>query len=1286
MQSPRINKIAKQYNPLPYTNVSNNENDNYYSINAAQKRKINIKPLDKNKISPNNKSIVKPSILNQPNNSQNLRNLKLQKKAISDSRRRKMSEDSLEEMQDIQEDISNEINESNKLNENPPIQNKISSLKDSPVPIKLPTSYENLQTNDKETNEKEILNSNNDTINNKQIPMKRKVVNKKNMTEIEMINPTEKFSITEEAKNLYPRINLSQLLSASPSLRKELEMGCKPRIEQIICSVTSANIPIIIGEIEGKYLKILYDTGANVNIITLNALNKLDNVDIKESEEEQTITIANGGTVPTKLFTKLKININNSCTLIEKFYIINQSNPYFDIIFGREIQKKYRFYIDPDDDCIYQKNKKGPKKITEIISNTRNNDIEIPLMNSIIISNEEDEEFVTTVEETIKLVPEEIKPEFEKLLNKYRNCMATSLSQLTTADLEPHSIITITEKPIKLKPYKLSKEQSDVLRNEIISLLEKGLIIPSHSPWSFPVLLVRKKNGKWRLCIDYRKLNDITIKDSYALPFIDELISSVRGAKIFSALDLYSGYHQIPMNPNDIEKTSFTTKFGNYNFKVMPFGLTNAPATFQREMNRILLPLIGNCLFVYIDDIVVYSKSVEEHLEHLKQVFEIFSKYNLSLNLQKCKFFQKSVEVLGHVLTPDGLKTMPSKVQSIALWEPPRDVGELRSFLGLASYYRKFIQNFSMRAEPLFKLLKKNQEYIWTPDCNDAFEDIRQYLLSDPILIYPDFEKEFIVRTDASTQGIGAVLLQVEEDKLEHPICCISRTLSPPEKNYSVTDLEGLAINFAIQKFRQYLISSKQPTIFITDHKPLIGFYKNTIPSKSRHMRWIEEFNKYKIELKYEKGKKNVFADALSRLPSKNSEEIVQCVNAILADFNPKDLDLPEGIIKYFTKNYQVVDGTLYYKKNDDLYLKVIYKDEDKKDIINRAHEVGHEGAEKTAQRILNSYYWPGIWNDVRMWVKSCHKCQLCRPRPLPNHSEDIITPVERPFVRVGLDIIGPLPITKQGNSYIITLVDYFTKWVEAKAIPNMKTDEVIKFLIEVITRHGPPEIIVTDNGSSFIADVTKMMIDLYGSWVHFVTPHHPQSNGMIENRNKEIGKILRLLVENESEWDEYLPSALWALRTTKNSKTKFSSFELLYGRRDTWPLEVMFPDIYKDPNESEEEYIFRRFLRHQNWVKQATEYSDFANQYWEHRIGLAKALKKTYKPGDYVMIRLIGRSKLNPYFYGPYKVVNKQKFNTLVLEDPSTGRLLDRHVHIKNVYPYVLPEVNQTSRDEVST
>ena len=319
------------------------------------------------------------------------------------------------------------------------------------------------------------------------------------------------------------------------------------------------------------------------------------------------------------------------------------------------------------------------------------------------------------------------------------------------------------------------------------------------------------------------------------------------------------------------------------------------------------------------------------------------------------------------------------------MWEKPTNINELRSFLGLTSYYRKFIKNYSVRAFPLYQLLKKNAKFNWNDKCTEAFEDLRQCLLTDPILSFPEFSKPFIVRTDASRCGIGGVLLQKEEDGLEHPIYCVSRSLKPAEENYPITDLEGLAIIYCLKKFREYIVSNKNITNFITDHQPLLGFFLKSKPVKGRHIRWIEEFNKYNIKLKYERGKGNIFADALSRLPSKNNEGIINCINAILSEINPKDLDLPEGIRKYFSKNYQIINNTLYYKRNN-MYLKVIVRDEDKKNIIDRAHNVSHKGAEKTTLRILQSYYWPGIWSDVKMWVKSCHRCQLFRPKPMANH------------------------------------------------------------------------------------------------------------------------------------------------------------------------------------------------------------------------------------------------------------------------------------------------------------
>jgi len=408
----------------------------------------------------------------------------------------------------------------------------------------------------------------------------------------------------------------------------------------------------------------------------------------------------------------------------------------YDIILGRVLQKEHRIYVDPDDDCLYKKrdNKKplciaAPSRIPKIINsiyrislnkNTPNcstiNALKTnsnPQLNKLLSSyndiiNSDDSQDELYFIPSLKLeenccninlsnLPiysiakndntnsptedsEEYKEILKDLIDNFKDVLIDSIDNVKIANAEPHSIPLIDQTPIKLRPYKISLEQSLALKKEIKKLIDHGLIVPSYSPWTFPVLLVRKKNGEWRMCVDYRKLNQVTIKDAYALPFIDELLESVHGAKYFSALDLFSGYHQIPMDPKDIEKTSFTTKFGNYNFLVMPFGLTNAPASFQREMNRILMPLIVKCLFVYMDDILVYSPTLEQHLKDLEKVFFIMRKYKFSINLKKCEFCKNSVEVLGHVLSYEGLKPVPNIVFAISSWKTPTNVTQLQSF------------------------------------------------------------------------------------------------------------------------------------------------------------------------------------------------------------------------------------------------------------------------------------------------------------------------------------------------------------------------------------------------------------------------------------------------------------------------------------------------------------------------------------------------------------------------------------------------------------------------------
>jgi len=517
----------------------------------------------------------------------------------------------------------------------------------------------------------------------------------------------------------------------------------------------------------------------------------------------------------------------------------------------------------------------------------------------------------------------------------------------------------------------------------------------------------------------------------------------------------------------------------------------------------------------------------------------------------------KEVEVLGHLLTVDGIKPTEGKIEAIKYWDRPKDVSSLRSFLRTVGYYRKFITNFAKIAHCLYQLLKKNQEFIWSQDCQTSFEKLKDCIINFPILKFPDFSKPFIVRTDASYEGFGGVLLQIHEEK-EFPVHYVSRTLKKEEKNYSVTKLEGAAAFFCVMKFKSYITGNDFETILYTDHKPLVGLFKNKEPTDRQLTNWILEFSQLKIKVQYEEGKKNVIADSLSRLPrTKDSEEVRVSSATPLMD-------------NYINSKFIQIDGQEYYKEGTNLR-KVIKNEVHKNKLLLEAHQVGHEGFLKTYDRLRRDYYWENMTKDVNLMVKTCPKCQLFRPRPFPKNSENYATPAEAPFVRVGLDLIGPLYVTNNNNQYIVVLVDYFTGWVEAESHKRIESKDIIKFLSTVFSRHGIPELLITDNGPQFISAQTKGFLDIYGIYMLPATPYHPETNGKVENRNKEIGKYLRLLSKKERQWDEILPSALWVLRTVKSEKTGFSSFELMYGRREKQPFELLVNIDRKSPGESQE-------------------------------------------------------------------------------------------------------------------
>jgi hypothetical protein len=452
----------------------------------------------------------------------------------------------------------------------------------------------------------------------------------------------------------------------------------------------------------------------------------------------------------------------------------------------------------------------------------------------------------------------------KQLIIEYEHIFEYDKEKMGRINLVKHKIITSpNEIPIAQKRYRETKDKTEFISQEVDKLLKMNKIRESYSPWASPVTLAGKKSGNYRFCIDYRRLNAVTKPDAYPLPRIDELLEKYETSKWFTSLDLAAGYHQIEMEELDKEKTAFICSKGLYEYNVMPFGLRNAPGTFQRVMDKILKEYIDKFVVVYIDDIMIYSNSFEDHLTHLNKVLKRLKDNNLIIKLKKCRFAEENIEFLGHVIGKDGIKPDPNKIIKITQLKPPTNVRGVRSILGLCSYYRKFIKDFSKIAKPLTNLIKKDNEFIWNDNCQQAFDELKEKLVNHPILQHPNYGKEFILMTDSSGVGLGVVLAQKDNNNKEVVIAYASRTLNSTEQKYLITEQECLAVIWAIQHFHKFLIGRKFQVI--TDHAALKGLMNAKIP-KGKRARWVMELQQYNFEIVHRAGKENKNADALSRL------------------------------------------------------------------------------------------------------------------------------------------------------------------------------------------------------------------------------------------------------------------------------------------------------------------------------------------------------------------------------------------------------------------------------------
>ncbi|KAJ9547279.1 hypothetical protein OSB04_019822 [Centaurea solstitialis] len=689
--------------------------------------------------------------------------------------------------------------------------------------------------------------------------------------------------------------------------------------------------------------------------------------------------------------------------------------------------------------------------------------------------------------------------------------------------------------PIARAPYRLAPPELQELSEQLQELSGKGFIRPSSSPWGAPILFVKKKDGSHRMCIDYRGLNKVTIKNRYPLPRIDDLFDQLQGASWFSKIDLRSGYHQLKVKEADVHKTAFRTRYGHFEFLVMPFGLTNAPAAFMDLMNRVCRPMLDRSVIVFIDDILIYSKTKEEHVMHLREVLEVLRRERLYAKFSKCAFWLEEVQFLGHIINREGIKVDPAKIEAVMNWEIPKAPTEIRSFLGLAGYYRRFIQDFSKIAVPLTRLTKKSEPYAWGSEQQKAFDTLRQKLCEAPVLTLPEGVEDMAVYCDASRLGLGCVLMQ-----RGRVIAYASRQLKPHEANYPTHDLELAAVVFALKLWRHYLYGVKC-TIF-SDHRSLRYFLEQ--PNLNmRQRRWLDVVKDYDCEILYHPGKANVVADALSRKTEHAPLRISHLKMAVTTSFLDLVLRAQEEASREENQNGERIRGQMAALVRDSRGLLTRYgrvwvprAGTARQTLLEEAHKSRfsiHPGATKMYRDLRTDYWWPGMKRDVARYVESCLTCLKVKAEHQKPHGK--MQPLEIP-----------------------SGIDRLTKSAIFLPIRESSTAEQLAkiYVDEVVSRHGVPVSIISDRDVRFTSRFWERFHSELGTRLHFSTAYHPQTDGQSERTIQTLEDMLRACVlDFGGSWDTYLPLAEFSYNNSYHSSIGMPPFEMLYGRRCRTPI-----------------------------------------------------------------------------------------------------------------------------------
>lgn len=885
------------------------------------------------------------------------------------------------------------------------------------------------------------------------------------------------------------------------------------------------------------------------------------------------------------------------------------------------------------------------------------------------------------------------------MLWKNKEAFAFNPKKPPTTTATQHTINVENAKPINVPPHRQPPRVDKIVSEHITEMLDNNLIYGSHSPWASPVVLAKKKDGTWRFCVDYRRLNAVTKREAYPIPRIDDTLHSLSGNIFFSALDCASGYWQIEINKKDREKTAFITKHGLFEFRVMPFGLTNAPATWQRTMDLVLAGLKWQICLVYLDDIIVFSKTVDEHMTNLQLVFDALMKHNISLRLDKCHFFQSKVKYLGYNVSKEGIAIDVDKIKSILDYKPPHDLHSVRRFLGLCNVYRKFIPQYAMLTAPITLLTRKNTKFIWSDTCQQVFETMKEKLTTAPILAFPDFNQQFILTTDASDIGISAILSQGPEG-MERVIEYASRPFTSAESNYFTTERECLALIWGIHHYRPYLLQSK--FLANTDHRALA--FANTFKDLNQRVgRWYMTLQDYQYEIKHKPGTEIPHADALSRSVLSIGTEIPIDISKLdLARFrseqqSDKSLDFFRVLAQTGDKDKRerfFFENDLLYrewipnlKHQTEVVKQLVVPRNLREIILKQFHEDifgGHYGIVKTLPMIRARFFWPGLKGDLEYWIKTCQDCESRKtPKFVRNAGMLQSLPIpSRPFEVIGMDFMGPLIETTLGNKHILVIVDYLTKVGKAFATGSQQAGTVAKEFIEkIVCQFGTPKKVITDRAKDFIGEVMSSVYKLLNIEGAPATADHQQTDGQAENVNKTfIDQLSHHVNATQKDWDTFLPYVEMSYNSKVHISTKFSPFQLLYGHEMHLPIDVPLDLMKSEPAANLDEYSKQLVSRMINAREQAKGNVSKAHE------AQARNYNKRHKPIEYEVgdiVRMFkprkekkGKDdkkvnrKFDHLWRGPYKIVEKPTPLLYQLMDPATGLYLDGLTNVQSLKP----------------